>query len=435
MTALSSPSSQITAQGAAIGAIAAATIALALGASPFVTGVLLLGAVALLAAAMWGTRCLSARLRAAYDTLLQLQRGNFESRLNDVTERGLLGELLWSVNDFADRSDSFVREAQASLTAVTNGLYYRRVLETGLHGAFRAGAAVINTATIAMERKIQEFGGATARFESTAAEVVRSLDSASEDLRQTALSLNQVATATNERSVAVAAASEQTSGSLRTVVSSTDELSASIGEINRQVHRSAEVAQNVANQTEKASQEVDGLVAAASKIGEVIALIKEIAAQTNLLALNATIEAARAGESGKGFAVVASEVKSLARQTANASDDIIAQVNAIQASVTSVASMMHETRDVIVQMNQATTTIASAMEQQSAATMEIAKNVDQAATGATDVTGNIGEVRRATDETESSARNLVGSVESLKRQSGTLARELSGFLAELRQVV
>ena len=434
MIALSSPSRQIACQGLALAGLAGAAGTVALG-MPVAAGALLAASALPIAAATIGARRLTSRLRTAQDALEDLQRGNFERRLNDVTETGLVGELLWGINDFADRADSFVREAQASLQAVTNGLYYRRVIETGMLGAFRHGAGIINGATSAMDHKVHEFEGATSRFEATAAGVVKDLDLASEQLRETAVALNDVATATNERSVTVAAASEQASASLRSVVSSTGELSTSISEINRQIHRSAEVARNVAGQTEKASAEVDGLVFAADKIGQVIILIKDIAAQTNLLALNATIEAARAGEAGKGFAVVASEVKNLARQTANATDDIITQVNAIQSSVSTVAGMMHETRGVIQEMNEATTVIAAAMEQQSAATAEIAKNVDQAATGANDVAGTIEEVRRATDDTESSARSLVGSVESLKRQSSTLARELGGFLGELRQVV
>ncbi len=434
MIALSSPSRQVACQFAALGCLALSAGALLLGA-PAVAGLCLVATALPIAAALIGARRLVFRLSQAQETLEALQRGNFERRLNDVTETGLVGELLWGINDFADRADSFVREAQASLQAVTNGLYYRRVIETGMLGAFRNGASIINGATGAMDKKVQEFEGATSRFEATAAGVVKDLDAASEQLRETAVALNEVAVSTSERSVTVAAASQQASASLSSVVASTGELSSSIGEINRQVHRSAEVARNVAGQTEKASVEVDGLVSAADKIGQVVVLIRDIAAQTNLLALNATIEAARAGEAGKGFAVVASEVKNLARQTANATDDIIAQVNAIQSSVATVAGMMHETRGVIQEMNEATTVIAAAMEQQSAATAEIAKNVDQASAGASEVAGTIGEVRKATDDTESSARSLVGSVESLKRQSGTLARELGGFLGELRQVI
>jgi methyl-accepting chemotaxis protein len=434
MIALSSPSRQLLCQAAALLAVAASGLALVLGAPIAGLACLALAALAI-AAAMAGARRLTRRLGAAQAAMVQLQRGNFECRLNDVTETGLVGELLWSVNDFADRADSFVREAQASLQAVTNGLYYRRVIETGMLGAFRNGANIINTATASMDRKVQDFEGATQRFEAMAADVVKDLDAASDQLRDTAVALNSVTASTSERSVAVAAASAQTSASLRSVVSSTGELSESIGKINTQVHRSAEVARNVAAETAKASEEVDALVSSADKIGQVIILIKDIASQTNLLALNATIEAARAGEAGKGFAVVAGEVKNLARQTANATDDIIAQVNAIQTSVSTVAGMMRNTRGVIEDMNEATTVIADAMEQQSSATAEIARNVDQAASGATEVATNISDVRKATDDTEQSARSLVVSVESLKRQSGTLARELGGFLGELRQVI
>jgi methyl-accepting chemotaxis protein len=435
MTALSSPSSQRLALLLAAGLLAAAVLLLLFGAPTYGAAGLVAAALLPIAVVLLGIGRLMKRLATARDTLVALQKGNFERRICDVTETGLLGDLLWAVDDFADQSDAFVREAQASLSAVTNQIYYRRVIETGMHGAFRRGAAIINAATESTSRKVEAFASATDRFESSAAGVVRGIDQASTELAQTVGVLNQVAHKTSERSVAVASSCDESSVSLQTVAAATEELTGSIGEINRQVHRSLEVARNVVTRSDAAEREVDGLVATAGHIGEVIGLIKEIAAQTNLLALNATIEAARAGEAGKGFTVVAQEVKNLASQTARASDDIITQVDAIQQAVRSVATTIHGTRDVIGEMNEATAAIASAMEEQSAATGEIARNVEQASAGASEISGNIAAVRRESGETGESAERLVASVEALKRQSSELRQEMGRFLGELRQVV
>jgi methyl-accepting chemotaxis protein len=435
MIDLSSPSSRIVALAAIGGAVAASLLLAWLGASPFAVTALLLPALAGIGILISSNLRLSRRLKLAADTLKALQHGDFERRICDVTETGQIGDLLWSINDFADGVDSFVREAQASLAAVTNGLYYRRVLEVGMHGTFRRGATTINTATTTTERKVAAFGGATSRFERAAADAISKVGSASETLQQTALTLNKVAGTTNQRSASVAAASEQASASLRSVVCATEELRSSSGEINQQVRRSAEVSGTLLQHTTVANREVDGLVAAAGKIGEVVNLIKDIASQTNLLALNATIEAARAGEVGKGFAVVASEVKNLATQTGRATDDIIAQVDAIQASVQAVAKSIRDSGDVIREMNESAATIAASMEQQSAATAQIAQNVEQASAGSNEVAHNIVEVRQAAAETEDSARTLVGSVDSLRQQSDSLTSELGRFLGELKQVI
>ena len=435
MTGLSSPSSQRLALAVAVGLVLTAITLLALQAPPWVIAATLAAALLPLGAAVIGVGRLAGRMRTALATMKGLAKGDFERRICDVTETGLVGETLWAVNDFADQADSFVREAQASLSAVTNQIYYRRVIETGMHGAFRRGAAIINAATESTSRRVAAFAGATDRFEASAASVVTGMDSASTELGRTATALDGVAAKTSERSIAVAAACDEATVSLQTVASASEELTASIGEINRQVHRSVEVARDVVTRSDSAEREVDGLVATADRIGEVINLIKEIAARTNLLALNATIEAARAGEAGKGFAVVASEVKSLANQTAGASDDVIAQVTAIQTAVRSVAATIHGTRDIIGQMNEATAAIAAAMEQQSAATAEIARNVEQASAGAGEVAANIAAVRQETGETGNAAGELVRSVAALKRQSGALSQELSHFLGELRQVV
>jgi methyl-accepting chemotaxis protein len=230
--------------------------------------------------------------------LKELQRGNFEARLVHVAGRGTIGELGWAVNDFADRADAFAREASASLEAVTQRRFYRRLIETGMLGTYRRAAQTINAATADMGKKISGFGSALQNFEKSANDVVGKLSGTSVELTDMAKALNGAASSTNDRTEVAAAATERASASLQAVAAATEELTASIGEINRQIHRSVEVAHAAVRETESAYGQVDGLVSAAAKIGEVVSLIREIAERTNLLALNATIESARAGRQG-----------------------------------------------------------------------------------------------------------------------------------------
>ncbi|QEX19984.1 methyl-accepting chemotaxis protein [Hypericibacter terrae] len=269
-------------------------------------------------------------------------------------------------------------------------------------------------------------------FEASVKGVVQSVSSAATELQSSAQTMTATAEETSRQSTAVAAASEQASTNVQTVASASEELSASIREISQQMSNSSQIAQNAVEHVQKTNNTVKGLADAAEKIGQVVGLINEIASQTNLLALNATIEAARAGEAGKGFAVVASEVKSLATQTAKATEDISAQISAIQSATGESVSAMASIAEVIQRINAVTTTVASAVEEQGAATQEISRNVQQASQGTAEVSSNIGGVTRAAGETGSAATQVLGAAEELGKQSVELQSQVDKFIATIR---
>ena len=203
-------------------------------------------------------------------------------------------------------------------------------------------------------------------------------------------------------------------------------------EIGRQVEQSSNIANQAVIEADKTNSTVEGLNRTAQRIGEVVQLIEPIAGQTNLLALNATIEAARAGDAGKGFAVVASEVKSLANQTAKATEEIRAQIGDIQGATGQTVEAIRGIAATIRQMSEIATAIASAVEEQGAATREIASNVHQAAQGTSEIATNIEGVSRAASDTGAAAAQVLRAAGELSQQSETLRRDVDEFLATVR---
>lgn len=232
--------------------------------------------------------------------------------------------------------------------------------------------------------------------------VVSNVSSAATEMQQSAQSMQTTA--------------EQANSTAGTVASATEELSSSISEINRQVAHSSEVTRNAVAESERTSEMIGSLAEAAQRIGEVVDIIQDIAAQTNLLALNATIEAARAGEAGKGFAVVASEVKNLATQTAKATEEISGQIGEIQGATKSAVDANEEITKRITEINEVSTTIAAAVEEQGAATEEVARNISQ--------------VSEASTETGRMASELLQATSELAEQGDKLKTEVEKFIGE-----
>jgi methyl-accepting chemotaxis protein len=302
-------------------------------------------------------------------------------------------------------------------------------------GVFRDGmikadqlAAIQEAERQAKEDRARSLEALVRSFEEKVALLVQSLAGASNEMQATANTVAATAEETNRQATAVATASQQASTNVQTVASATEQLSASVREIEQQVSTSRRIARDAMGRSEETRRTVDDLSAGAARIGRVVEMISAIARQTNLLALNATIEAARAGEAGKGFAVVASEVKSLATQTAKATDDIQHQVTEIQTFTTRTVDAIGQIGDVIRQMSEISMAIASAIEEQTAATLEIARSVQEAAKGTEEVSSHIASVSDASATTGVAASQILGAAQQLSIQAAGLNEEVGHFI-------
>lgn len=269
-------------------------------------------------------------------------------------------------------------------------------------------------------------------FEIQMRDTLGALGSASDQMNTTSDGMAAVSSQTNARVQDAARASNEASLNVQNVASAAEELSASINDISRQAAHAAGIASRAVSQAGETDGTVQGLAKTASRIGEVVGLISDIASQTNLLALNATIEAARAGEAGRGFAVVASEVKSLASQTAKATDDISEQIADIQKVANEAIEAIKAIGGIIGEVNEVATAIAAAVEEQGAATQEITRSTQQAADGTRNVSDNITGVSADADAAGAAAQDVKTASEMLAMQTRQLGTQVTDFLGKIR---
>jgi methyl-accepting chemotaxis protein len=269
-------------------------------------------------------------------------------------------------------------------------------------------------------------------FEAAVGAIVSNVSASAVQLEQAAGTLTRTAETTQSLSSQAAGASEEASSNMQSVATATEELSTSVDEIGRRVRDSNRIAEAAVVQAQETDGRIGKLSRAAQEIGDVVKLITAIAEQTNLLALNATIEAARAGDAGRGFAVVASEVKSLASQTAKATDEISTHIAGMQGATQESVTAIKEIGGTIGQISNIAAAIASAVEQQSSATQEIARNVQNVAQGTQEAAANIMQVNRGAIETGSASEEVLNSAKSLSSESARLRAELDRFMANIR---
>jgi methyl-accepting chemotaxis protein/PAS domain-containing protein len=272
---------------------------------------------------------------------------------------------------------------------------------------------------------------AIATFRSHAEALLKSVTQSASVMRSTAANLFNASDHTSQRAGSAVQTSNEASTNVKTAAVAADELATSIVEIGRRLDQANEVVRIAVGETQATNQDIAALAQGAQKIGDVTKLIQTIAAQTNLLALNATIEAARAGEAGRGFAVVASEVKSLAVQTARATEDISSQILEVQASTAKAVEAIRRITNRMQEIDNLASAAAAAVQQQSSATSEISHNVTSAADGAALIVAELSEVAGATAETQQSARTVLAASKSVEDAAANLHSEVETFLTKV----
>src|SRR5258708_15051287 len=365
---------------------------------------LLAAAITLAAGGMTAvTRRVINPLRAIQEAMLRVARGDLAAEAA-----------------FTDRTDEIGALAGARGASRQSGVEKARIEDEQRDRHAQAAA------------RQQATEGAIVAFESHMREGIEALAQAAGQMRETSEKMSATSAQTNTQAKTAAEASEEASVNVQTVAAASQELSASIADIGRQVVHATGIAGRAVEETRETDGTVRGLADTAERIGEVVKLINDIAGQTNLLALNATIEAARAGEAGKGFAAVASEVKSLANQTAKATEESSQQIAAARHGAKDAMDAIKGIGGTIGEVSTVASSIALSVEQQGAATQEITRNTLAAARRTRDVSETIAGVTSGADATGTAAQGVKSAAEALGIQAEPLQAQLGDFLAKIR---
>ena len=335
-------------------------------------------------------------------TTRDLAQGDLGVDIRSLARRDELGAVVESLEVFKDNAAERQRLAAAEAEQVAN-----------------------------RERRAQQVSQLAARFQAETQEMLTALSAAAEELTVTGKGLLSQAEGNGRQSAFAVETIRASSSNVQNVASAAIELGASIEEIGNQASQSARISQTAVSEVDKTNEAMSELSNAAEQIGMVVDLINAIANQTNLLALNATIEAARAGDAGRGFAVVASEVKSLASQTAKATDEIRQRIEQIQKAAELGLGAIGGIGDTTRKISEIASTIALSVSQQSQATNEIARNVNEASDGTNEAAASVVKLSEAARENATASENMLKAAQDLSERSNIMSRSVQRFLADL----
>ncbi len=375
-------------------------------------------------------------ITAMTEAMKKLASGDTSVDIPGLERKDEIGIMATSVNIFKLNAIERIRLEQENKDTEHKQAQLKREQEERKAAAAQqqAQAAKERSETAEQEARALQIDELIASFENEVTSALAVMTSSSIEMSATAKQLVATSTESKNRSSIVANASEETARNVNMVAAAAEQLSNSVQEIGRQTTMASAISQEAVKETEQSGKATNALAEAAEKINDVMALISDIAGQTNLLALNATIESARAGDAGKGFAVVASEVKTLAGQTSDATNDIAAQIEAMQGLTESAVSSIQAIVDVNVRSNEITSSIQTAIEQQSKATSEISQSILQVAEGSTEVSNNISSVASGADETGKAGEQVLTVANQLSGISEKLKLNIEGFLSDVRAV-
>ncbi|NVJ99191.1 MAG: HAMP domain-containing protein [Alphaproteobacteria bacterium] len=374
-------------------------------------------------------RAIAGPVRHITEAMLALAEQKLDTKIPHTTRKDEIGDMGRAMEFFRGemlKGEELANEREAARQAEISATEERAALEREQHAREAEQARQREEHAARIERLI-------ATFDASISEAISNLNANALEMRSTATGMVEVADRTRGQATSVSAASGEMQHNVSTMASAIEEFSASIREVASQIQSASKMSADAVSVAGTGSEAIDTLSSASAKIEDVVKLINDIAEQTNLLALNATIEAARAGDAGKGFAVVASEVKSLANQTAKATEDITAQISEMQGLTRAAVNAMKAIDETIGQLNQVTLAISSAIEEQEAVTAEISRSVQYASEQTDKVASEIGQVTQGANQTGEASNSVMTVAEKLEGLSSSINGDVNQFLTMVRE--
>jgi len=410
------------------------SLGMALWQSPLMWVSFIISGCLALGVMIFTVRSISSVATEVSSAILDLAVGKTSVSFRHANREDEFGRISQAASHLLDKMDEIKHAQDAIKNAEEKNL--QQIEEQAQRSHQENDAKADEQARLAQETedRVNQASALCREFESAVDKTLGYFSNATERLSSSATQMSSNAEHTNHQAGIMNNASEEAAANVQNVSAATEELSSSIKEIERQAGKSSTVAKRAVTEADNTNETMTSLAEAAQKIGDVIDLINDIANQTNLLALNATIEAARAGEAGKGFAVVATEVKSLAEQTARATEDISNHVSAMQGTTNEAVKAIQEIGTTIREVEEIASSISAAVEQQGAATSEIATSGLKAADRTNQVSGSISSVTDAAQETKKGADDLLDVTKELTTQSGQLRENVNNFIDGIRAI-